>query len=267
MPNEHSHDHMHSNAQVSPFNGPPKTMFVLGLFVGVAACTTLALLFIVWSIVSGHGVALAAGNGSTAPVAVAPSTVPDPNAAAPAPAGAPVKPVVASDHTRGPANAKVTLIEYSDFECPFCKQHESTIQQILQAYPNDVRLVYREYPLSFHQNAQKEAEAAECVASLGGNDAFWKFHDQIFAQTTSNGTGFPLTGLAPLAKSVGVDQTKFQNCLDSGQFTAAVNQSEADGTASGVEGTPGTFVNGTLVEGAVPYSQFKTMIDGILGKT
>jgi len=263
--NEH---HTHSHAPASPFNGPPKTMFFLGLFVGVASCTTLALVFIIWSMVSGKGIALAAGAGSNnAPIAAAP-TANDPNAAAPSPAGGPVKPVdEKADHIRGPKDAKVTLIEYSDFECPFCKNHEATMQQIAKAYPNDVRIVYRHYPLSFHQNAMKEAEASECATELGGQDAFWKMHDAILARTTSNGTGFALDKLGPLAKEIGLDQAKFQSCLDSDKYVAAVNQSEQEGIAAGVQGTPGTFVNGTMVEGAVPYAQFKTMIDGILAKS
>ena len=262
-------DHSHSHAPATMFNGPPKTMFFLGLFVGVAACTTLALMFIIWSMVSGKGIAVAAAGSNAQQVAVnnpAQPTANDPSAQQQPPAS-PVKPVdEAHDHIRGAKNAKVTLIEYSDFECPFCKQHEATMQQVLKDYPNDVRLVYRNYPLSFHQNAMKEAEAAECVSELGGQDAYWKFHDQIFARTTSNGTGFALDQLGPLAKEVGVDQTAFQKCLDSDKYVAAINQSEQDGVAAGVQGTPGTFVNGTMVEGAVPYSQFKTMIDAILAK-
>ncbi len=170
------------------------------------------------------------------------------------------------DHILGPKNAKVTLVEYSDFECPFCKRHYDTMKQIQAKYPNDVRVIFRHYPLSFHQNAQKEAEASECVAELGGNDAFWKFHDKIFTQTTSNGTGFALTGLGPAAKEVGVDQGAFQKCLDSGKYASKVAKEEQEGSDAGVQGTPGTFVNGKLVEGAVPLSAFQQQIDAILKK-
>lgn len=266
MLNENSHEQV--AGAVGPFNGPPKTMFFLGLFAGVASCTTLALVFVVWSIASGRGLSLGVG-------AVAAATAPAPVAAAPTPAqpgapaapSGPVKPVdEKTDHIRGPKNAKITLIEYSDFECPFCKRHFDVMNQVMKQYPNDVRLVFRNYPLSFHQNAMKEAQGAECAAEIGGNDAYWKYHDKIFSQTTSNGTGFALDKLVPTAKEIGLDEAKFKTCLDSDKYAAKVNQQEQEGAAAGVQGTPGTFVNGKLVEGAVPLSQFTTMIDGLLKK-
>jgi len=176
------------------------------------------------------------------------------------------KPVTSSDHVRGNVNAKVTLIEYSDFECPFCKNFQSTLTDLLKNYGDKIRLVYRHYPLPFHANAQKEAEASECVANLGGNDAFWKFADAIYERTTSNGTGFALDKLGPLAAEVGVDQTVFQNCLDSGKYEKLVKDSITEGSAAGVSGTPSTFIidskgNSQLVVGAQPIDSFKTVID------
>jgi len=158
----------------------------------------------------------------------------------------------------------VTLIEYSDFECPYCKTHFQTLNQVMQQYDGKVRLIYRHYPLSFHQNAEKEAEASECVAELGGNSAFWKFYEKIFTETTSNGTGIALERLGPMAKEVGVDQAAFQKCLDSGKYASLVSQDEQEGTDAGVQGTPATFVNGKLVSGAQPFANFKTIIDGLL---
>ena len=264
--NMHEHPHGHQNDSMGPFQGSPKTMFVLGLFVGIAVCMALALGFVVWSITSGKGLSLGGGTQQQQ-VAQAPTpTQPTPSANQPAAPSGPVKPVSASDHVRGAKNAKVTLIEYSDFECPFCKSIVPTIDQALKDYPNDVRVVYRHYPLSFHQNAEKEAEASECVAELGGNDAFWAFHDKIYERTTSNGTGFALADLGPLAKEIGVSQSAFQKCLDSGKYASAVATSEQEGADAGVQGTPATFINGKLVSGAVPYAQFKTMIDAALKK-
>jgi protein-disulfide isomerase len=188
---------------------------------------------------------------------------------APQPQQAKAKPVTSSDHIRGNKNAKVTLIEYSDYECPFCKNFEPTIKQIMDTYGDKIRLVYRHYPLAFHANAQKEAEASECVAELGGNDAFWQFSDAIYERTTSNGTGFALDKLGPLAAEVGVDQAAFQACLDSGKYEKLVKDSITNGTASGVNGTPSTFVvdakgNSQLVVGAQPIESFKTAIDQAL---
>jgi protein-disulfide isomerase len=181
-----------------------------------------------------------------------------------------VKPVdPKTDHIRGDKNAKVFVIEYSDFECPFCKRHHPTMQQLMTDYGGKVAWVYRQYPLSFHQNAQKEAEASECAAELGGNDAFWKFTDKIFERTTSNGTGFALDALGPLAKEIGLNQQAFQKCLDSGKYAAKVAQDEQEGQAAGVSGTPGNIVwtkdgKSQLVEGAVPLQSLKSVIDPLL---
>ncbi len=181
-----------------------------------------------------------------------------------------VKPVdLDTDHILGDKNAKVFVIEYSDFECPFCKRFQPTMQQLLSQYQGKVAWVYRHFPLSFHQNAQKEAEASECANELGGNDAFWKYADKIFERTTSNGTGFPLNGLVPLAKEIGLDETKFKSCLDSGKYAQHVQQDEQEGQTAGVTGTPGNIVwtkdgKPQLVEGAVPLSSLKIVVDQAL---
>jgi protein-disulfide isomerase len=187
----------------------------------------------------------------------------------PTPAAKQPKKVTSADHIRGNKNAKVTLLEYSDFECSFCKNFYPTINDLLKSYGDKVRFVYRHYPLSFHANAQKEAEASECIASLGGNDAFWKYADAIYERTTSDGTGFALSALGPLAAEVGVDQQKFQSCLDSGKYEKLVKDSITEGSAAGVQGTPSTFVidskgNSELMVGAQPVDSFKTAIDKAL---
>lgn len=180
-----------------------------------------------------------------------------------------IKPVTNKDHIRGNQNAKVTLVEYSDLECPFCKQFHPTMKQLLTTYGNKIRWVYRHFPLPFHQNAQKEAEASECVAELGGNDAFWNYVDKIFERTTSNGTGFALDQLGPLASEVGVSQQAFQTCLDSGKYAQLVKDEEADDQQAGVTGTPSTFIvnskgQSQLIVGAQPLDAFKTAIDQAL---
>ena len=120
--------------------------------------------------------------------------------------------VTKDDHIRGSMDADLVLVEYSDYECPFCKSFHPTMKQVIQEYGNKVAWVYRHYPLSFHQNAQKEAEASECVTELGGNDAFWKYTDLIFERTESNGTGFEIKDLKPLVEELGLDGNKFQQC-------------------------------------------------------
>lgn len=182
----------------------------------------------------------------------------------------PVAEVSQKDHIKGNRDAKVKIIEYSDFECPFCKSFHPTMQQILKDYGDNVAWVLRHYPLSFHANAQKEAEAAECVGELGGDENFWAFTDKIFERTTSNGTGFALTKLGPLALEVGVDQVQFQQCLDSGKYAQFVKDSISEGQSAGVSGTPTSFVvfDGTnkLIAGALPIEQVKQAIDAALSK-
>lgn len=205
-------------------------------------------------------------------LAVVPTPTPDliPTVAQPSAQKVTKKPeVTADDHIRGSNDAKVTLVEYSDLECPFCKRFHPTMQQVMKEYGDSVRWVYRHFPLSFHANAQKEAEATECAAKLGGNDAFWKYVDAILERTTSNGTGFALDKLAPLAKELGLNETKFQTCLDSGEFTQKVKDQITSGTEEGVTGTPGTIIIGAngktqLIPGALPFEQIKPMIDAAL---
>lgn len=208
-----------------------------------------------------------AAQAPTAPAPTAPAPTPEPPPSAPLP---PIDPK--TDHIRGDIKkATVAVVEYSDFECPFSKRHHPTMKQVMDTYKNDVVWVYRHFPLSFHANAQKEAEASECANELGGNDAFWKYTDAIFERTTAGGTGFPLEKLAPLAKELGLNEVKFKSCLDSGKYAKHVQDDMDTGAAAGVQGTPGNFVVNLKtqanqnISGAVPFSTFKTAIDAVLG--
>ncbi len=258
----------------SPFDSsgsaqtPVWTGFLVGLLAGFAVSSLLIGLVL--------GAALSGGIGSvtrgTPTVANQPPTAPTPPPAPDTPSKPPA-PVTARDHVLGNPNAKVTVIEYSDFECPFCKRHAPTMAQIHTLYKDDVNIVYRHFPLSFHQNAMKEAEASECVAELAGNDAFWKFHDAIFDRTAAGGTGFALDKLPALAKEVGANEAKFKQCLDSGKYTKYVQDQLQEGIDAGVQGTPGNFVvnNDTKeskdISGAVPVTTFQSAIDAMLKKS
>jgi len=242
----------------------PKLSFIMGLIVGVGAISLVGFIVAIsFSFVGGFK---DKNVNSAQPVAVNNNTN---NQAANQPS-APTGPVnitlKADDYIRGTKGAPLTMVEYTDLECPYCKQFHNSMEQLMKDYPGKIAWVYRNYPLSFHANSQKEAEAAECVGKLGGNDKFWQFVDGIFARTTSNGTGFALDKLGALAKEVGVNQTSFQSCLDSGQMSSDVSTDLQEGTQYGVSGTPTTFVNGQAVEGAVPYSQLKSIVDKILSK-
>lgn len=175
------------------------------------------------------------------------------------------------DHIRGDlSKAQVAVVEYSDMECPFCQRVHATYKQIMETYGDRVVWVYRHFPLSFHANAQKEAEASDCAAELGGNDAFWKYTDAIFERSTVGGTGFPLDNLVPMAKEFGLDEAKFKNCLESGKYAQHVKDEMSAGTQAGVNGTPGNFIvnlktqKSQLLSGAQPLESFKTAIDAML---
>lgn len=194
-----------------------------------------------------------------------------PAAAQPSPQEAKDVPkVTKDDHVRGDRNAQIALIEYSDTECPFCKRFHPTAQQVIDNYKGKVMWVYRHYPLSFHANAQKEAEASECANEFGGPDVFWKYLDTVYERTTSNGTGFALDKLVPLAVELGLSQTKFRECLDSGKYTDRVKEDMNGGSKAGVTGTPGNILLDTktgktvLISGAVPFETLKSAIDEML---
>lgn len=121
------------------------------------------------------------------------------------------------DHIYGNPNAPISLIEYSDFECPFCKNFHKTAKDIVKTYDGKVNWVYRHFPLNFHNpGAQKQAEASECAEELGGNNAFWRYTDAVYERTKSNENGFPLTQLVPLAKELGLNEKQFAQCMKAG---------------------------------------------------
>jgi protein-disulfide isomerase len=183
------------------------------------------------------------------------------------------RPSADRDHIRGNPKAKISLIEYSDFECPYCKRFHDTPKQLLAAHGDEINWVYRYFPLSFHNpGAQKESEAAECAAELGGNDAFWRYTDALYARTTSGGKGFAADQLTPLATELGLDGTAFQQCLDSGRHADRVAEDLKEGASIGITGTPGNILlnNETgevrLLSGALPKSAFDAGIAELLAK-
>ncbi len=246
----------------------PKSALIVGLVGGVMVLCTLGFIVLLSMYLRGGSANAIAGAGQPIPVAQAPQPNVPSQPTAQAPSGA-VPPLTNSDHVRGNKNAQLTWIEYSDFECPFCKRFHPSMLQMMKEYGDKIKWVYRHFPLSFHQNAAKEAEATECANELGGNDAFWKYADAILERTTSNGTGFSLDALVPLAKELGLNESKFKSCLDSGKYAAHVQQDESGGQSAGVNGTPGSFLIGKdgkaqLISGALPYEQIKAAIDAQL---
>ncbi|VVB92027.1 Thioredoxin [uncultured archaeon] len=161
------------------------------------------------------------------------------------------------DPVQGLKDAPVTIIEFSDFQCPYCaKFYFQTLPQIRENYINTgkVKLVYRDFPLSFHQYAQKAAEAAECAQEQG---KFWEFHDKIY----ENQSALNNDNLKQYAKDLGLDIKEFNTCLDSGKMSQEVMKDFQDGSSYGVTGTPAFFINGKKLVGAQPYEAFQRIIE------
>jgi len=173
------------------------------------------------------------------------------------------------DHLFGSKDAQVKLIVYTDLECPFCKTFHATAKQAIDEYQGKVAMVFRNFPLdAIHSNARAEAEAAECVAKLGGEEAFQKYIDKIFAVTPSN-NGLDQTLLPTLASQLEIKLAEFNSCVSSGDTKNIVDEQAKGGEAAGVTGTPGVFVinqkgDAWLVPGAVPLANLKQTIDEAL---
>jgi len=172
-------------------------------------------------------------------------------------------PVTGKDPQWGDADAPVTIVEFSDFQCPFCSRVEPTLKQIRDTYgKKKVRIVWKNQPLPFHQNARPAAEAAEAVFNLGGNDAFWKWHDTAFQnQQALNDDNY-----AKWARAAGVDVAKFKQAISSKKYSAKIDEDMALGTKLGATGTPAFRINGVTLVGAQPFDKFKEVIDAQLGE-
>jgi len=237
------------------FDMSSKQSMVMGLAVGIAAISTIGFMVMLGGGNLGTDSKVAGTNTGNVAAAPTPSA---PNPGAPAPTNGSAPAVTSDDHIRGNPDAKITMIEYSDFECPFCSRHKPTLDQLLVQYDGDVRLIYRHFPLtSIHPNAQKAAEASECAGEQG---KFWEYHDVLFDNPKSLG----LTSLKGYAGQLGLNQSQFDSCLDGGKFASLVNAQASAAQAAGITGTPGTFVNDELVRGAFPISQFQQIIDRLL---
>ena len=227
-----------------------KINFVLGLFVGMAVLSTVAFLILLVVVFSGKQEVNLAANAEEIQ---APAEQPEPVSATP------VSPIKDGESFKGGENATVSIIEYTDFECPYCLRHHETINQVIDAYGNKIKYVLRHFPLGFHADAQKAAEAFECAAEQG---KAYEMSDAIFK---ANGNkDMSVLALKTAAANLGMNSSNFNDCLDSDKYAGKVQQDALEGSAAGVDGTPATFVNGQLVSGALPFESFEQIIDQLL---
>jgi len=173
----------------------------------------------------------------------------------------------------GKKDAPLTIVEFSDYQCPFCRSFWSqTLPQIKSEYidTGKVKFVYRDFPLSFHPGSQPAAEATECAKEQGGNGMYFEFHDIIFSEQAKSGQGtvqFTLSDLKEWAKKVeGLKYESWEKCIDSGKYRNEVQKDMQAGTVAGVRGTPHFVVGSTPLSGAQPFSSFKAVIEAELAK-
>jgi len=181
-----------------------------------------------------------------------------------------MRPVDENDHILGNPNAPIMIVEYSDYDCPFCKNFHETMNQIMKNYGTDgkVAWVYRHFPLEqLHPSAPYIAQASECVAELGGNDAFWKFSDLVFGERGIN-ERTNTTRLNEFAVSSGVSGNAFESCMTSAHTKQFVEEDFADGVSAGAKGTPHTLVlvagQRIVISGAQPYASVSQLLDTII---
>jgi protein-disulfide isomerase len=164
----------------------------------------------------------------------------------------------ANNYSWGDASAKVTMVEFGDFQCPYCQQwHQEVYGQIQAEYGDKIRFIYRDFPLPFHADAEPAAEAARCAGDQG---RFWEYYNLLYLAPQ----GVDAAARRTYAQRIGLNLSAFDNCTQSGRFAEAVRQDALDGTSAGVNGTPAFFINGRLISGAQPFVVFKQAIDAAL---
>jgi protein-disulfide isomerase len=173
-------------------------------------------------------------------------------------------PRAAVDAGRGPSKgspaAPITIVEFSDFQCPYCRKGADTIKRIEERYGEKVRIVFRDFPLPMHKDAPKAAEAAACAHEQG---QFWAMHDKLFAAQSN----LQVPDLKRVAHDLGLNAAEFDQCLDSGKFESQWQQNRAEGQKFGVSATPTFFINGRMVTGALPYEAFTDIVEEELLRT
>ncbi len=232
----------------------PKVSFLLGLFIGISVISIIALVAVLAK--GSDNLAFAEADSENKKIEEAAEAPPTQPVEEPQVADVPA--VSNADYIRGNKNASVTIIEYSDFQCPFCSRFHETMLQVMEEYGDQVRWVYRHFPLtSLHPEAQSAAEAYECAAEQGKYAAY---ADALIENQDNLGDDL----YSKLAGDLGLNTSQFEECLSSGKYKNKVSSQAKAGASAGVRGTPATFINGEMVSGAVPYSSLKQIIDSKL---
>lgn len=171
----------------------------------------------------------------------------------------PVKIEIGGSPVKGPKDARVTIFEFSDYQCPYCKRGKDVMNEIAKAYPKDVKIVFKNLPLAFHQEAKSSAQAA---LAAGKQNKFWEMHDILFDNQSQLGQEFYLKTAADL----GLNVEKFKKDMASAEIEKQIEEDMQLAQKHGIQGTPGFFVNGVSVRGAYPLEHFKMIIDRWLAK-
>ncbi|EKD32752.1 MAG: hypothetical protein ACD_76C00154G0009 [uncultured bacterium] len=235
-----------------------QTCYWLGLATGVIAFFVIGF-FVLLSMVTGGGESWFNFDISKKADEVVDDSVPTNDQQLPEVATIPPT-VTEGDYALGPDDAKVTIIEFSDIQCPYCKRLHPDLVKIAEEYPNDVRWVFKHFPLSFHQEALPAALATECVGEQLGDSGYFDYLSALYENQTLLSSDLYLSE----AKKLGVNEANFTSCIESNKYGDKINADYQMGVQAGVSGTPGSFVNGQAVEGAQPYEMWKSIIESIL---
>lgn len=183
-----------------------------------------------------------------------------------------VRPVDSTDYIRGNPNAPIMIVEYSDYDCPFCKNFHDTMNRIMEEFGvnGQVAWVYRQYPIAqLHPNAPRISEAALCVGELAGQDAFWTFSDLVFSEREINAPTNMLR-LNEFAVTAGAESTEFETCLASGRHKGVVDATLTEGSAAGIQGTPHSVIiaggQNAAINGAQPYEVVKGIVSTLISQ-
>lgn len=238
----------------------PKMTFIAGIIAGFLAVCAIGFFILLPSVISGKTGVLSLKNNNQAAVLEndnLPSNVqPTPSADNPVNIN-----LSGDEYIRGDKDAKIKIVEFSDFQCPYCSRFHPTMKQVMADYGDKVAWIYKHFPLdSMHPQARPAAEASECAGEQKGNDGWWQFADGLYENQARLGTAL----YEELAQNIGLNLTKFKDCVTSRKFQQKVEADYQEGLNYGIDGTPGSFINGVPVRGALPYDSIKQIIDSQL---